>query len=206
MLPALRMTIAARLILPDERMPASPASMKPVGAISDVAGRRALDSLQHADAAAGGQARGIEDAGTGLRIDQEEFSEKRYNNGRGKPAFRSAVSKSAVSKRGGTTTTSLHEGNRGGPCRANFQASSRTHSLQRRASKQLFGAVIWQDGRWPSTWSGVLLIRVASMRFSYFSSSVVFWVRARSISAELRSNSKERCRLEADCLRIGTGS
>ncbi len=33
-----------------------------------------------------------------------------------------------------------------------------------------------------------------------------FWVGARSISAELRFDIKERYRLEADCLRIGTGS
>jgi hypothetical protein len=73
------------------------------------------------------------------------------------------------------------------------------------ASKPLFGVVTWQDGRSPSTWSGVLLLRVASMRSSYRSSFVVFWVKARSISAELRFDIKERYRLEADCLRIGTG-
>jgi hypothetical protein len=75
---------------------------------------------------------------------------------------------------GGTTTTSLHEGNQGGPYRANFQASSRTHCLQPRASRPLFGVVIWQHGRSPSTWPGVLLLRVASMRLSYRSSLSLF--------------------------------
>jgi hypothetical protein len=84
----------------------------------------------------------------------------------------------AAPQRPSAATTSLPAGNQGGPQRANFQASSRTHCLQPRASKPLFGVVVWQDGRSPSTWPGVLLLRVASMRFSYRSSSVVFLVRA----------------------------
>ena len=69
-LPALMTWTAAMLRLPVERMPASPASTKPFGAMIDVAGSDSRHGGENADAAAGGETREVRLDGGALWIDE----------------------------------------------------------------------------------------------------------------------------------------